>query len=277
MKVKLIALVVAGLFAQGASADDMFMWGGSAEVGYRGTNIDGANRNGAYGKTTSLSATNPLTPFLGPVDDAKAQEYQNINSAPIGVLDIRGSSRTSYLRAFGEEFGRDDQFINVVGGSYGVWKASLYNNDIPHNYSFNALSPVTGSDSTVQVGPGGTYPNAQNPATWHPFNYSTQREHLGRKRRVLEQVALVHQGGLQRGPNERCPARQRPARHRLGQRVDRARQARRLQDAERTNRGRLQQQAVRLQAGVPRLEVHRRERHVPMDELLACGAPSIRR
>ena len=179
MKTKLIALVIAGLFAQGASADDMFMWGGSAEVGYRGTNIDGANRNGAYGNTSPLSPSNPLTPFTGPTDEAKAQEYQNINSAPIGVLDVRGSSRTSYLRAFGEEFGRDDQFINIVGGGYGVWKASLYNNDIPHNYSFNTLSPLTGSDSTLQLGPGGTYPNAQNPATWHPFNLSTQRNTWG--------------------------------------------------------------------------------------------------
>src|SRR5512136_2519337 len=106
------------------------MWGGSAEFGWRGTNIDGANRNGAYGNTTPLSATNPLTPFTGPVDGAKAQEYQDINSAPIGVVDVRGSSRTMYLRAFGEEFGRDDQFINIVGGSYQSWKASLYNNNI---------------------------------------------------------------------------------------------------------------------------------------------------
>ena len=55
MRVKLIAIVVAGLFAQPALADENFMWGGSAEVGGRGTNIDGANRNGAYGNTTPLS------------------------------------------------------------------------------------------------------------------------------------------------------------------------------------------------------------------------------
>ena len=180
MKVKLIALVVAGLFAQSASADENFMWGGSAELGYRGTNIDGANRNGAYGNTTPLSAANPLTPFIGPADDAKAQEYQDVRSAPIGVIDVRGSNRTSYLRAFGEEFGRDDQFINIVGGSYGVWKASLYNNDIPHNYSFNALSPLSNPGGGLQqVGPGGTYPNAQNPANWNPFDYSTQRNTWG--------------------------------------------------------------------------------------------------
>ena len=125
-------------------------------------------------------AANPLTPFVGPVDGAKAQEYQDVLSAPIGVIDVRGSNRATYLRAFGEEFGRDDQFINIVGGGWGVWKASLYNNNIPHNYSFNALSPLTGADGgLVQVGPGGTYPNAPNPSIWYPFNYSTQRNTWG--------------------------------------------------------------------------------------------------
>jgi hypothetical protein len=180
MKVKLIALAIAGLFVQSASADESFMWGGSAELGYRGTNIDGANRNAANGNTTPLSAANPLKPFTGPSDDAKAQEFQDVDSAPIGVIDVRGANRTTYLRAFGEEFGRDDQFINIVGGGFGTWKASLYNNDIPHNYSFNALSPLSNpGGGPLQVGPGGTYPNAQNPATWNTFGYSTQRNTWG--------------------------------------------------------------------------------------------------
>ena len=181
MKVKIIALVVAGLFAQSASADGTFMWSGSVEAGGRGTNIDGANRNGANGNTAPLSATNPLTPYTGPADDAKAQEYQNINSAPIGVIDIRGSSRDTYLRAFGEEFGRDDQFINIVGGGYGAWKASLYNNNIPHEYSFNALSPLSGSGGgLLQVAPPTLpYPGLRNPDIWYPYNLGTQRNTWG--------------------------------------------------------------------------------------------------
>ena len=180
MRVKLIAIAVAGLFAQSAQADDNFLWGGSVEVGGRGTNIDGANRNGAYGNTAPLSPTNPLTPFTGPVDGAKAKEYQDIDSAPIGIFDIRGGSKQYYLRAFGEELGRDDQFINIVGGSYEAWKASIYNNNIPHNYSFNVLSPLSNSNGgLLQVGPGGTYPPAQNPSTWNTFQLGTQRNTWG--------------------------------------------------------------------------------------------------
>ena len=113
----------------------MFFWSGSVEAGGRGTNIDGANRNGGVGPSTPTASPTFPTPFTGPADDAKGQEYQDIRSGPIGVIDIRGSSRAYYLRVFGEELGRDDQFINVVGGGYGAWKASIYNNNIPHNLS----------------------------------------------------------------------------------------------------------------------------------------------
>ena len=179
MKVKLIAVVVASLFAQGAYAQDNFLWGGSLEAGGRGTNIDGANRNGGVGPATTSTTPAFPTPYTGPVDDAKAQEYQDIRSAPIGVVDIRGSSRAYYLRVFGEELGRDDQFINVVGGGYGAWKASIYNNNIPHNYSFNALTPLAGVDGTLLVGPGLPYPQSPNPNNWYTFNYGTQRNTWG--------------------------------------------------------------------------------------------------
>jgi hypothetical protein len=170
---------VASLFAQNAYADDNFLWSGSVEIGGRGTNIDGANRNGGVGPpTTSTTPAGPV-PFQGPVDDAKAKEYQDIGSAPIGVFDIRGSNRAYYLRAFGEELGRDDQYINIVGGGYGVWKGAIYSDRIPHNYSFNALTPLAGIDGTLLVGPGLPYPQSPNPANWYTFNYGTQRNTVG--------------------------------------------------------------------------------------------------
>ena len=97
------------------------------------------------------------------------------------MIDIRGGSRAYYLRAFGEEFGRDDQFINIVGGGFSAWKASFYNNDIPHNYSFNALTPLTNVGGTLLgfSSPSGTYPPAENPSAWGTWNYGTQRNTTG--------------------------------------------------------------------------------------------------
>jgi hypothetical protein len=177
MRTKLIAILVAGLFAEGsawAADDSNFTWTGSAEVGGRGVNTDGDPRNGAYGTS---STTN--TPFTGPEDKAKAQEYQDVNSGLIDVFDIRGSNREYYLKFYGENFGRDDQYIDARGGAYGIFKAQVYSNWMPHNYSYDALSPLSNPTGVRQLGPGGAYPPAQNPATWNSFDYGVERKTAG--------------------------------------------------------------------------------------------------
>src|SRR5512139_931853 len=176
-RVKLIALVVASMFAQGsATAADNFLWGGLVDLGWRFTNIDGTERNGAYG-TVGFPST--IVPFTGPRDEAKAQEYQDVDSGLIGVIDIMGGNRTYYFRGYGENFGRDDQYINVSGGAYQAWKASIYNDRIPHNLSWNGLTPLWNTGSTLLTSPGGAYPPSRDPAQWTTFNYGIQRNTLG--------------------------------------------------------------------------------------------------
>ena len=180
MRMKLIAAVVAGLFTSGSAlaADDYFggfVWQGSATLGGRGTNTDGGTRNGAYGTSQAT-----LVPWQGPEDVAKAQEYQDTQSGVIGFLDIIGSSRGYYLRGFGENFGRDDQYINVVGGGYNSWKAQIYSDNLPHNLSFNALTPLQNSGTAYMPNPGTPpYPPARFPGNWNTFNYSVQRDTVG--------------------------------------------------------------------------------------------------
>ncbi len=180
MRMKLIAAVVAGLFTSvSALADDGYfgglVWKGSATLGGRGTNTDGGTRNGAY---ATSSAT--LVPWQGPEDVAKAQEYQDTQSGAIGVIDLMGGSRGYYLRGFGENFGRDDQYINVVGGGYNSFKAQIYSDNIPHNLSFNALTPLQNSGTAYMPNPGTPpYPPARYPGDWNTFNYSVQRDTVG--------------------------------------------------------------------------------------------------
>lgn len=179
MRKKLVALLVTSLFAGGASAQENlfgnFIWNGSLTAGGRYTDTDGGNRNGAFGTSPTT-----LQPFTGPPDPAKAQEYQDVQSGAIGVIDIMGANRGYYLRGYGENFGRDDQFINVLGGGWGSWKAQVYSDRIPHNLSFNALSPLNGSGTTLMTNPGTPpYPPATNPAFWNTFNYSLQRNTVG--------------------------------------------------------------------------------------------------
>ncbi len=177
------------------------------------------------------------------------------------------------MRAFGEEFGRDDQFINIVGGGYGVWKASLYNNDIPHNYSFNVLSPLTGNDSTLQLGPGGTYPNAQNPATWHPYNLSTQRNTWGGNAEfsnkspwfIKADYNEVRTNGVMPGSAQLGTGSGNGSIE-LGKPVDY-----KTQNA--TIEGGYNSRQYGFKLGLPRLEVHRRQRQLPVDELLHAERP----
>ncbi len=270
-RVKLIALVVASMFAQGsATAADNFLWGGLVDLGWRFSNIDGTERNGAYG-TVGYPST--IVPFTGPRDEAKAQEYQDVDSGLIGVFDIMGGNRTYYFRAFGEELGRDDQFINVSGGAYGAWKASIYNDRIPHNLSWNALTPLWNTGSTLLTSPGGAYPPSRESGAVDDVQLRHPAQHARRRLRVLEQDAVVRSRRLQRGRAERPAPQQRRARHGLRQRPDPVRVAGRLQDQERVHRGRLQQQAVGLQAVVPRQQVLQRERLDAVPELLHAQRP----
>ncbi len=177
MRTKLIAVAVASLFASSPAWGeyDTFVWSGSAEAGGRGVSTDGGTRNGAYG----LYPSRDREPFTGPADEAKAQEYQNVDNGVIGVIDARGSSKNYYLRFFGENFGRDDQYVDARGGGYDVFKAQVYQDRMPHNLSWNAITPLWNSWSNLQQGPAGTYPQAQNPATWNTFNYGLQRNTTG--------------------------------------------------------------------------------------------------
>jgi hypothetical protein len=51
MRTKLLAILVANLFAGGSAlaADEPFIWNGSGTLGGRLTDTEGAERNGAYG------------------------------------------------------------------------------------------------------------------------------------------------------------------------------------------------------------------------------------
>jgi Putative outer membrane beta-barrel porin, MtrB/PioB len=175
MRMKFIATIITSLFACGSAgaADEPWAWGGSLGAGYRGADVDGEQRNGAFG--TSATA---LQPFAGPRDGAKGNEYRDLRDAAIGLVDVFGGSSQYYFRGYGENFGLDDQFINLRGGSWGVFKAQFYQDKIPHNLSWNALTPLSNPGSNLQTG-AGTYPPFQNPASWNSFNYGLQRNTTG--------------------------------------------------------------------------------------------------
>src|SRR5262245_55129258 len=191
MNRKLIPFLVGSLFAataaSAADADqDEFNWSGSSVgIGVRSTKQEGGTRNGASATSSTVTGpAAPLAPFKGPEDKAKANEYRDLSDGLIGTVDLMGSNSKNYVRLFGENLGYEDQFVNLRGGEYGIYKYQAFQDKMPHNLSWGALSPLNGMGNALLTNPGVIYPptpgvQATNPALWNQFDYKLQREVIG--------------------------------------------------------------------------------------------------
>jgi len=182
------APVVAALLAMSGAAlaqeADKFEWSGSLGAGLRGTDVEGGRRNAASSNSGVCPSTGVPACFAVPVpfdsrDAAKASEYRDLDSGFIGYADVQGSNDRNYIKFFGENFGRDDQLLRLSGGQYGSVKYELYQDKMPHNLSWNALTPMTSTGASVL---GGT--RNLDASTWNRFDYSLQRENRGLKAEV---------------------------------------------------------------------------------------------
>ncbi|HVQ62394.1 MAG TPA: MtrB/PioB family outer membrane beta-barrel protein [Burkholderiales bacterium] len=192
MNRKLIPFLIGSLFAATAASaadEDPFDWSGSSVgIGVRSTKQQGGTRNGASATSSTVTGpAAPLAPFTGPEDKAKANEYRDLSDGVIGTIDILGSSKQNYFRLFGENLGYTDQFVNMRGGEYSVYKYQAFQDKMPHNLSWGALTPLSGTGTPLltNAGPAVVYPPnaptlpATNPATWNQFDYKLQREVVG--------------------------------------------------------------------------------------------------
>jgi outer membrane protein OmpA-like peptidoglycan-associated protein len=108
-------------------------------------------------------------------DKAKLQEYQDVGNGALTNIWARGRNSTNWFEGYGENFGRNDQYIFVRGGVYDVFKAAGYLNWMPHDFSTNAITPYTGVGSGLLVT---TFPQL-NPNNWGSFNLGYERKDAG--------------------------------------------------------------------------------------------------
>jgi len=153
MKRTLVA-VLAGLAMPMAAAQDAMEWSGSVSAGARHVDSDAK-------------------------DPSKLNEYRDLEQGTSGIFgfELRGRSRDSYFNAYGENLGQDDQYLNLSGGRYNVFKYRLYSDQLRHTFGSGpgALSPFSGiGDSTITA----TLPNP-NVATWNAFDHSYKRRDTG--------------------------------------------------------------------------------------------------
>jgi MtrB/PioB family decaheme-associated outer membrane protein len=156
MKRRLLSVLVANAFlaAAPAAAQDAMEWSGSASVGARQVDTDA-------------------------VDPSKLNEYRDLEEGTSGILnfELRGRSTENYLNLYGENLGRDDQYLDLKGGRYNTYKYRLYSDQLRHNFGSGpgALSPFSGIGGATLTAP------SPIPAvgTWGSFDHSYKRRDTG--------------------------------------------------------------------------------------------------
>ena len=156
MKPRLLPVLVAGLFlaAAPAIAQEAMEWSGSASLGARHVETDA-------------------------LDPSKLNEYRDLDEGTAGILnfELRGRSAQNYLNLYGENLGRDDQYLDLNGGRYNTFKYRLYSDHLQHNFGSGpgALSPFSGIGGATLTAP------SPLPAlgAWASFDHSYKRRDTG--------------------------------------------------------------------------------------------------
>src|SRR3982751_4749161 len=155
MSKKVLYTLIASLFAAApalaADAPDPFIAQGEVSLG---------------AITTSTSDT---------PDGAKLHEYRDLSNGALSEIFARGRSGNNWFDFYGENFGRDDQYITARGGIYGTFKFKLWSDSLRHEFLNNGLVPYSGSGGNVLSG---TFP-APNTSTWAPVNIGYKRTDNG--------------------------------------------------------------------------------------------------
>ena len=115
-------------------------------------------------------------------DRAQLDLYQDLGNGVMSNVGVQGRNSTTWFQGYGENFGRDDQYMFLRGGVYDVFKSGVYLNDIPRTFSSLAYTPFVGSGSNLLTA---TFPLAAlptNPPTgagWNSFRLGYDRRDVG--------------------------------------------------------------------------------------------------
>lgn len=104
-------------------------------------------------------------------------EYRDMDDGVLGGFSLRADYGPWHHNLFGENVGRDDQYLSARGGRYGLFKYSVYADDVIHNWTFGAITPFTGVGSNNLTFAGTTA--STDTATWNRFDYGIQHRNAG--------------------------------------------------------------------------------------------------
>ncbi len=122
-----------------------------------------------------------LTPKVVDINGsmAKFQEYRDREDGVYGNLRLWQETENFFFRFDGENISYDDQSYRLKGGNHGKYKFNLYHDEIPHNSTFDARTPLSGAGTDRLVYSGATPLDNPDPADWNTFDYQIKREKQG--------------------------------------------------------------------------------------------------
>ena len=110
-------------------------------------------------------------------DFSKIEEYRDLRDGVLSNIWYRGRDDRNWVEFYGENFGRDDQYINLDGGQYGRFRYNVYTNWLPHNMLYDGRTPYDGS-GTALLTPPVPFPRP-DPNTWNGLNLGYERKDTG--------------------------------------------------------------------------------------------------
>ncbi|MCM2329001.1 MAG: MtrB/PioB family outer membrane beta-barrel protein [Lysobacter sp.] len=153
MNKKLISILIANLFlAAPVFAQDSLKISGSVNLGGIASDDDDA------------------------VDPSKLNDIRDLSDGVLFGWDIKGRSSAHWFDFFGENIGRDDQYINLRGGSYGRFKYRLFSDSLTRNFLEGGLTPYAGAGTSNHTATG--WP-LLNTTTWNSVNVGYDRRDDG--------------------------------------------------------------------------------------------------
>ncbi len=123
--------------------------------------------------TGTLSMEGRLVDESG--DNAKFEEYRDMDSGVDVDLDIRTNIENGYVELEAENFGLYDQSYRLQGGKYDHYKLTVYYDETPHNFTEDAKSYLDGAGTNVLTNSG----NIADPGLWGTYDYYKARQNSG--------------------------------------------------------------------------------------------------
>jgi len=108
-------------------------------------------------------------------DEARFNEFRDLDDSIIGNIQLDALKGAYHFQFDGANIGADDQSFEAKGGKYGQFKYKFNYDEMPHNYTFGAITPLTGvGTQNIAI-----VADPADISTWTRFDYAVDHKSYG--------------------------------------------------------------------------------------------------